>query len=438
MKMDDLEKPVFKKLEQEESEKFRIKINDLPELPFELILSYLSLEDRIKLRRVSRKWFHVINSSRPTTLCYSLRPRGFIHINRRIITGAFAKNFISSPSLSSFFQTFGHSILSSLKRLCFCKIRLSPENMPAFFQTINSFDQLEELGLFRIDYSVVQGGYYLLNLPMLKSVTLKAVYAIKKLTLDAPRLQKIELWNRPDIELVHGESVKKLVTDRLDQMEVKKLVNLQTLHCGGSPIDSTLLSTFKRLKEIHWNYPGDTLSNIFEQKKRYGRCELKIYLRGYLLNGPNDPAIGFLEYRLREYLSFLTENQSRLAEETWFYPYFDYSEIRAMAPGLEIGLLNRFPDLQSIRVDVLVGDVDRFLRVLKSLDNILDLEFFGDHQPQELFDRLPAHSAIQELTIWHYKPADLNFLFGLKGLIELVITKANSGGSRNDQAEVWN
>ena len=90
-----------------------------------------------------------------------------------------------------------------------------------------------------------------------------------------------------------------------------------------------------------------------------------------------------------------------------------------MAPGLEIDLLNRFTDLELIRVNERVQDVDRFLQLLKSLDNNLRLEFYKN-QPQELFDRLPDHSAIQELMIWN-KPADLDFLFGLKSLIYLEI-----------------
>ena len=392
-------------------------MNDLPELPFELILSHLSLEDRLRLRRVSRWLLHVISSSRPTTLCYSDRPRGFIQTNRRIISGAFAQNFISSRRISSFFQTFGQSILSSLKHLRFCEIHLNPENIPAFFQTINSFDQLEELGLYHID-SVERDGDYQLNLPMLKSVSFDEVHAIKKLTLNSPRLRKIELRNCDlNLGLVHGESVEKLVIDYLHQTKVWKLVNLQTLYCASYAIHSTVLSALRQLKEIHLNHRDYAILNIFEQKRQYGRSELKVYLSGCLLKGPNDPAIGSLDYPHKGYLVFLTENQSRLAEEIPYFYQFFYSEIRAMSSVLEIDLLNRFPDLKCICVDERVQDVDGFLQLLKSLDNIHILEFRG-HQPRELFDRLPDHSAIQSISI-EKSPIDLNFLFGLKSLIQL-------------------
>ena len=74
--MDDQPRPAFKKLEQEseeigvklddlqkqpleerlqKSEESGVNLNDLPVLPFEKILSYLSLEEKIKCRAVSLK-----------------------------------------------------------------------------------------------------------------------------------------------------------------------------------------------------------------------------------------------------------------------------------------------------------------------------------------------------------------------------------------------
>ena len=53
-------------------------MDDLPELPFEQILSQLSLEDLLKSRTVSRAWYHRINSFKVKSLCYSERPLGFI------------------------------------------------------------------------------------------------------------------------------------------------------------------------------------------------------------------------------------------------------------------------------------------------------------------------------------------------------------------------
>lgn len=126
------------------------KWNDLPELPFELILRYLSLEDRIKFRRVSKGWKEMIDSSKVKTLCFSDHPAGFILNKNRWVRGAFAQNFISSPNFESFFQTFGQSLISSLKHLRLCKTDFRAEKVTILVQTLNSFKQLEELSLIGI------------------------------------------------------------------------------------------------------------------------------------------------------------------------------------------------------------------------------------------------------------------------------------------------
>ena len=55
VKITDLSEPPLKKLKQEPEEKSQANLNDLPVLPFEKILGYLCLEDRIRCRAVSRR-----------------------------------------------------------------------------------------------------------------------------------------------------------------------------------------------------------------------------------------------------------------------------------------------------------------------------------------------------------------------------------------------
>ena len=123
------------------------KMDDLPELPFEKVLSYLSLEDRFKLRANSRRWYKKIDSFKVKSLCYSERPSGFIFGKNRWVSGAFAQNFISSPRFESFVSAFDQLILSNLKYLRLCELRLTAENRTAFAQALQSFGQLQELDL---------------------------------------------------------------------------------------------------------------------------------------------------------------------------------------------------------------------------------------------------------------------------------------------------
>ena len=375
-------------------------MDDLPDLPFEQVLSYLRLEDRLKARTVSRGWRKKFDSYPVKSLCYAGRPLGFIEIKRRLVSGAFVSNFIFSTKFDSFFNAFSSTILSNLKRLRFYDLGLEELNAVAFASTLNSFGQLEELGLFEIYGNGFDQIIELeLNLPMLTSLQLERVLEIEELTLNAPRLQmvRVERCSNLSLVIVHGESVECLLTDWFGYTEVKKLKNLQQIHSGTrSAISSTLLYDLDQLKEFH-TMERDQVADLFEQKQRYGRMDLKIYYWGFLLNSPDDQ---------------LTGNLSSLTAWMPLYNNFNYSETERCANFVQT--LGRLTDLNRCAIDDPVQDIERFLCFLKKFQNIVEL-FFGSAQPQDLFDQLPDHSAIQKLTILR-APSDLEFLFRLKHL----------------------
>ena len=397
-------------------------MDELSELPFEQVLSYLGLKDRLKARAVSLRWYHKINSFRVKTLCYSQRSSDFIFEKSRWVSGAFAENFINSTRFTSFFDTFGQTILSSLKWMRLCDLKLTEEDPTAFIRILNAFGQLEQLDIVRFEFD--HHREFNLNLPMLTSLQLKNVYGFKKLTLEAPRLRKVTILGcfvEQKLEIVPGDSVERLLVERLEYTDVNKLKNLQYLYVADLPrAYSTLLSNLQ-LREIHTNEPKD-VSKLFEKKRKYNLV-LKIYLSGLLLNGPDDPAIiaprYSFDYLSKESLIYLAENLSRLADEIPFYGELRYSDIEAVAPGLEVDLLKRFTNLNKMTVNHSVQDIERFLDILKNFRHITELYFHRDH-PQELFDRLPEYSAIQKLSLFN-PPSNLGFLFRLKHLIHLYL-----------------
>ena len=398
-------------------------MDDLPELPFEQVLSYLNLEDRLKARAVSRSWRKKFDCYPVKTLCYSDRPLGFIHGKNRWVSGTFAQNFISCTRFPTFFDTFGQTILSTLKRLRLCALDLDEQN-ETFAPTLNSFDQLEELSIIRFNLSVMLSEtQFELNLPMLTSLQLEDVREIEQLTLNAPRLKQIRLvnCNRLSLVVVHGESVERLLADCFEYTALKNLKNLQYLYLEYYPAtDSTLLSSLDQLKEIHTiGRDRGQVANLLRQKQRYGRADLKIYLYGLLLNGPDDPAIRFLPPYTQELFVQLAENSSRLPDEIPFYQNLNYSAIEDVAPGLQADILKRFTGLYEVTVYSPVKDIQRFLALLKNLKSIVKLTFLCD-QPQDLFDRLPEPLAVQWLIIYD-APADLEFLRRMKQLNDLDV-----------------
>ena len=260
---------------------------------------------------------------------------------------------------------------------------------------------------------------------MLTTLHLEKVNGIQMLALKSPKLREVKIQNSSHLRLnlVHGESVERLLIDFWEYTDVTKLKNLRYLYAYQLPReDSTFLSRLQQLKEIHAN-DFRNVPKLFEQKQRSGLVDLKIYLFGLLLNGPDDPTINALRgssgYLSGESIVFLSENRSRLADEIPFDSFLRYSAIEGVPLGLDVDLLKRFTDLNEVRVDCPVEDIERFLDLLKNCKNIVELLFECD-QLQDLFDRLPEHSAVQWLIIYN-EPSDLDFLFRLKYLIHLNV-----------------
>ena len=412
-------------------------IDDLPELPFEKVLSYLSLEEVIKSRAVSRKWYHQINCFRVKSLFYSDCPSDFIIGKRRLVSGAFAQNFISPRRFATFFDTFGPTILSNLKRLRLYELDSKEANEVGLVRTLNSFGRLEELNIIRFEQSFapISSERLELNLPMLTSIRLESVDVLRNLILDAPRLRKVHLVDCGNLLLgiVHGESVEHLHSDSLKYIEVQNLKNLQCLlyleyyfwtrKVEGSPeLWQTLLTGLDQLKEIHLsdNNARDA-QELFEQKQRYDRADLKIYFGGLLLNSPDDPTIRSLSSNQHERFRCLAENSSRLADEIPPVDFLDYSAIERVDPRVAIDIVSRCTRLFEIVVNEPVQDIEHFLDFLKnSSHNTVRLVFSGD-QPQSLFDRLPEHCAVQSLTFFR-PPSDFEFLLRLEHLTSFDVS----------------
>ena len=396
-------------------------IDDLPELPFELVLSYLSLGDVLKSRAVSRGWYHRINCFKVKRICCSDVPNSSTRIKSRLVSGAFAQNFIGSLQLETFIATFAPTILIDLKHLRLYVVKLNAKVVPAI---LNSFGRLQQLDIIRSFYesSGSSSNDFELNLPMLRGIHLEMVFGVDKpkLTLNAPRLRAIKLLNCSDLHLVliHSESVERLLIDRWQSVAVKNLNNLQHLCVKGkTKIDSTFLSSLELLREVDLEVPED-IRELFEQKQRYGRDNLKIYRFGCLLNGPDDPLISSARFPdFSAAFVYLAENRTRLADEFPLCEELCYDQIERVATESAVSLLKKFIDLKRIVANQPIQNVERLLDLLKNFPNIIGLDFDGD-QPQELFDRLPE--CLQQLCIGH-APSDHRFLFKLRRLVRLIL-----------------
>ena len=404
---------------------FKVKINDLPDLPFEKLLNYLCLADLIRSRAVSRRWCKTIDRFRVNSFCFSDRPIEFIFAKNRPASGELARNFIGSPRFEVLFKEFSKSIFLPLKHLCLCEVDIYRRNEGSnLAQIFNSFCQLEKLDIIKLffDFQIDLE----LNLPMLQSIRFEDVRSVKKLTLVAPKLQKVKIWTLDPplkLKIVYPESVEELVAGLLDNAEkiVKKLKNLKYLHYRHLyPADSTFLSDLKHLEEVHLS-TRLCVRTFFEQKERYGRVNLKIFYFGLLLSGPEDEALNWHAGTFKEdFFKHLAENHTRLTDKQPLYPDLDYEQIRRVDLALAMNVLNRWTDLDKIFIKEPVQDIEHFLQLLNKLLKNAETLHFWSNQPQELFDRLPEYGALRGLIIYK-PPLNLEFLFKLKNLLYLRI-----------------
>ena len=395
-------------------------MEDLPDLAFEQVLKHLSLNDRLRARSVSKRWRQRFDFE-VKSLCFSDRPVPFIMGNARHVSGEFARNFISCTRFTSFFTIFGQTILSNLKHLRICDLQLNEEILAVFASVLQSFSRLERLDLIRLDCSL---GYFEnkldLKLPVLQSIHLQSLL-FNKLTVEASRLEEITfLGCSCNLDIVHGESVKKLITHDMKGIPVKKLENLQLLFLGNyiEIEPPAFLSSLLQLREIHLNRP-DIVAVLFDQKQMYGLAELKIYFLGLLLNGPDDPAIALSLDYYQDFFFNSIQNRFRLANELppfWLPRYSDIERnIERVAPGLELNFLIMSSEMD---VDQPIQDDQRFLDLIKNF-GVVGLFFRA--QPQYLFDRLPDYQcAIPFLSI-NRALSDFQFLFRLRKLNRLCL-----------------
>lgn len=403
-------------------------MNTLPDLPFELMLSYLDLKELIKSRAVSKRFYLKINRFRAESLCFSQWQKDHILDKYRRISGHFTSaTYITSPSFESFFDIFAGSILRNLKHLRILALSAEHES-PNFIEKLNPLDRLESLDI--IDVYSLQSDLKL-ALPNLRSICLEEVPGRATLTLKAPKLSAIKVWDRHfKLVVIHPESVERIIIKNDQNLDLKCFSeNLKVFHCERLlEIDAEFLSRLQWLNEIHFVGPQATLRALHDQKQRHKRTNLKLFYHGLCLDNP-DHYIGLPNYlTLSEALvnrMIQPENLSRLSQELPFYEWiYYYSNIEQAIPKVPTGFWKKFTCLKTVDVRE-VESIERFQDFLKCFDNLVALNF-RHQQPQALFDLLPGHCpSLQVLSM--EGNADLQFLFDLKHLFSLTITNQIDG-----------
>lgn len=402
-------------------------MDELPDLPFEKVLGYLSLEDLLQSRGVSKRWHQKITSFKVNSMLLSEWPRDYLRNKHQLAAGAFAQNYISSSRFESFFGQFGQSMLSQLVHLRLCDLNLKVKS-PAIVTILNSFVHLQSLHLIRLEKLASR---FRLCLPHLRSIRLESLKWLETLTLDAPVLTEITAWDLQNgwLQLVHPETVRRVLLDNYGLLEVEKLENLERLFCTEIYLfGSSFLVNLKKLKEVHFNSHYSTLETLHEQRQSHGRFDLQTFYRGICLDTPADYD-RFPDYPVLDepVMACVVENYARVADCLPLYCSIYYSRFERHVPLVPADFWSRLTNVKSLEVDRQIENVQQFFDFLRCFDQVQSLGF-NRPQPQHLFDQLPVHlPQLESLELNYQNPdLDLAFLFKLTHLIDLSLDEVDA------------
>ena len=257
---------------------------------------------------------------------------------------------------------------------------------------------------------------------MLTRIHLEEVFGVKKLTLITPRLLEVyKVSACPQLTVgPSGYSVVKVITDRPTDLCFENLRLVQHLYLKHIAVGQDFLEHLNDLLEVHLQ-DQHSLPTLFRWIVKHQRFGLAVFLCGCRLNGPNDPAIDHLSRDLNsENFSYpfvqFESNPLRTASEIPFITTLSYSAAMEVNPDSVITIFRRFTDLKEIKEFCKIKNVQRFLSFLENFENISQIAFMCD-QRADLFDRLPAHLALQSLTI--PRPHSADFVYRLENLMRL-------------------
>ena len=411
----------------------------------EKVLRYLTLEEVLELRTVSKGWRAWVDNFRADSLCYSAQKRGHIYGKHRLISGKFDRNFIGSTKFESFFGIFAKSIFSDLKHLRICNLAM--QSGSPLVQALNNFRKLKELDLINLRLGA-SADRLQLNLPELQSIRIEDLSGIDELTVDAPQLSTIKLWICPlrstfrRLNIIHVESVQHVVAYSMRHLDVSKFENLQDISWSDYR-SAECLWDLKKLKEIHLT--GGSLKEVFDLQEKYWE-EHHLYLMVYFCglqvdyhyrdmdrltckdSGDYFPSNSWISHVYRCVHS--DKDPQKLADEfrVRYQSPMDYSKIEETVPMMPVDFWKRFANLNEIVVSepIELKKVGRFLQFLENLESVTSLRF-ESRQPQDLYDRLPEHCAIQGLQISVARNLNSGFLCRLKHLINASVVYRVSG-----------
>ena len=389
-------------------------LESLPVLALQGIFQFLGLAERLRFRRVSKKWKFAVETMRPQRdLCiyqhsYPFEEKWAFSNEEVTCEDMLYCNLTGSDNVRSKVMPF----IEELQRLY---LYWTGESSRFFLRNLPFLNKLKVL-VMRSEYS---SDFWFLFKSRELELSSKSLEKLSitftdptgmQLHLDTPSLHSLVLWDRPARDPVNYRFRYPLEVRYLQCMDFNLMLgvfkNLQELVCWqiSFPFD---LNEYRLLRKVNI-YPlledeHDTLNRLTEQRDRLHRKNLQILVSGFDCTCLHHYAIGSQMLLDKENLEKLAANRSKLIEPIpwdcylWFEPLYEvFGKIRK-------DLRKIFSRIQSIEMGVTYSrpegleesDVVNFLTETKVAELILEDYNFK----REFYELLPAVQSIKELRI---------------------------------------
>ena len=391
----------------------------LPTLVLNEIFGYLSVKERVRCKGVCRTWKEEIElrEQKNDTLVLHLGPyrsniRWTETNNRRLMK---YENSFQMKNLAFMEHPLTRSLLKKTKKLAILELHF--DYLRPATSTIQSY-----LGYFQhcVEELEIRSFYMretplTFNMPKLKVLVLNDSL-IKKLVLNCPSLEVL-FWGRgmKEICFQNAKKLKRLicygwpVTVSL-KGKFSSLLYLNLYADSDEPVSDRLLERMPKLERlvIYSSNPQADLEVIREQQKRFGLENLEVLFNGFrdpvqIDLDTEDPKLSIADWCV----DLLHENYSKLAENSPWRVYLDYSQLISKFKILPSNFFERFREPFVIEITE-VANYKHLLGFLKCYPFIEKLKLqFSKLKADQILDLVYSLQSLNALAIVEELPADV-------------------------------
>lgn len=395
---------------------------DLEEKHLNDIFYYLSLNDIIKCRKISKKWKRAVDEYKITSLAVLNEASKFKEKRSYFVTNKnikYSSTVLETKDSNVFQEKMMKKMLSELKIL-FVQYGETHDSTFSLDSNINHLKSLEQLNFFHLD--TIKGRS--LKLPNLKILEIRNYTKVNGLKFQCKDLTDFK--TRKELNHFMFTNPKKLInldvrTLNDNEKRIETLVNLETLKLKeGDSIPDNILKILPKLTKLDIKeISKDKLSGLLKQKKVLRRLKLNIFV-GHVNIQTNSDVIDYYPTddqpskkgelivkkfkKLDYYLPWATEINFTDLEN-----YFDSKmpdDIHSRLSGIETITINRS-----------VKSSESFLNFLQNCKKLKKLEIDSGSLEQSTYDEL--HNICKSLThlkVNEAKELDLDFILNHKKL----------------------